>query len=98
MFPLLGTIILGVGIFFIAISVIGVIRFPSFCTRVHAAGMADSVGIALVLYGLAMHCVLSVFTIKVFTLMFFLWVTSTTACNLLVYAVCSVSPDDKREE
>ncbi|MGN7661111.1 MAG: monovalent cation/H(+) antiporter subunit G [Anaplasma sp.] len=98
MVSLLGTIALGVGIFFIAVSVVGVIRFPSFCTRVHAAGITDSVGVALVMCGLAAHCGLSVFTVKIFTLVFFLWVTSTTACNLLVHAVCSTDPDGEREE
>ncbi|MCU7611518.1 monovalent cation/H(+) antiporter subunit G [Anaplasma capra] len=96
MIPLLGLATLSAGIFFMIISTVGVIKLPDFCSRVHAAGIADSVGVALVLLGLAMQCELSVFTIKVLVLILLSWITSTTACNAVVYAFDFIANADNR--
>ncbi|ACZ49111.1 putative monovalent cation/H+ antiporter subunit G [Anaplasma centrale str. Israel] len=84
MVPLLGMMTLGAGVFFMVIAAIGVLRLPDFRSRVHAVGVADSVGVALALCGLAIQCGLSVFTIKMLVLIVLLWITSTTACNAIV--------------
>ncbi len=41
------------GLFFIVVGSIGVLRFPDVYTRLHAAGMTDTMGAGLVLIGLA---------------------------------------------
>ena len=87
MLPLLGMVMLSAGLFFVVIAAVGVFRLPDFRARVHAVGVADSVGATLVLCGLAMQCGLSVFTIKMFVLVVLLWITSTTACNAIVSSV-----------
>ncbi|MDD4146671.1 MAG: monovalent cation/H(+) antiporter subunit G, partial [Clostridia bacterium] len=43
------------GFFFITVAALGVIRFPDFYTRLHAAGKGDTLGIALFVIGLAIH-------------------------------------------
>ena len=44
---------IGVGLFFIVVGSIGVLRLPDIYTRLHAAGMTDTMGAGLVLIGLA---------------------------------------------
>lgn len=43
------------GFFFIVVAALGVLRFPDFYTRLHAAGKGDTLGIALFLLGLAVY-------------------------------------------
>lgn len=42
-----------IGLFFMAGGTLGVLRFPDFYTRLHAARVTDTVGAAIVLIGLA---------------------------------------------
>ncbi|MDB1135023.1 monovalent cation/H(+) antiporter subunit G [Candidatus Anaplasma sp. TIGMIC] len=94
---MLGMGILGVGIFFVVIATVGVIRMPTFYHRVHAAGIVDSVGMALVLVGLAMQYGLSMFTLKIMVLCGLLLVTNIAMCNILTNAACSVKSDDRSD-
>ena len=41
------------GVFFIVVGSIGVVRLPDVYTRLHAAGMTDTMGAGLVLIGLS---------------------------------------------
>jgi len=46
-------LLVGVGVLFLLGSAIGVLRFPDFYTRLHAATAADPIGAALLALGLA---------------------------------------------
>ena len=83
MIEYLGMIILVLGIFLVITSVIGVMRFPDFYTKIHPAGITDSLGATLILIGVAMQSGFSIFTLKVLLLICFLWITSTTASYAL---------------
>ncbi|AHX04170.1 monovalent cation/H(+) antiporter subunit G [Ehrlichia japonica] len=83
MMEYLSMIILGLGIFLIITSVVGVIRFPDFYTKLYPAGITDSLGASLILIGLAMRSEFSIFTIKILLLICLLWVTGTTASYAL---------------
>ena len=48
-------ILLGSGIIFLLIGCIGLIRFPDFFTRLHAAGLIDTLGAGLILIGLVIE-------------------------------------------
>ena len=43
------------GVFFLLMGAVGLLRFPDFYTRMHAAGKCDTLGSLLVLTGLACH-------------------------------------------
>jgi len=43
------------GLFFLAVAAIGMIRLPDAYTRSHALGVTDTLGASLVLIGLALH-------------------------------------------
>lgn len=48
-----GTLLLAVGLVFMLGGAIGLLRFPDFYTRLHAAGVSDAVGGVILLLGLA---------------------------------------------
>ncbi len=79
-------VLLSLGGIFMLIGAIGVIRFPDFYTRLHAAGMGDTLGQGLVLLGLA----LPVFAVgfgqvafKLLLIMLFVFVFNPTATHAL---------------
>ncbi len=65
---------------FLAISFgLGLLRFPDFYSRMHAAGVADTLCAALIIIGLALQAGFTLITVKLFLILFFLWFTSPTA-------------------
>lgn len=71
---ILGYITITIGSFFILTSILGLIRLPDFFTKIHAASIADSLGIPLCLLGLALmqHSLINSAKILVIILLFFL--------------------------
>lgn len=51
----LTVIFLAVGLFFMAVSVVGVIKFPDFFSRLHAIGLGQSLGIGFCCFGLFIY-------------------------------------------
>jgi multicomponent Na+:H+ antiporter subunit G len=85
----LTTIMLAGGLFFVLAGAVGVIRLPDFYTRLHAAGMTDTLGSELILFGLILQChpiddwqVIA----KLLLVAFFLFVTSPTATHAVAHA------------
>ena len=52
-----GTVLLGLGLFFMAATAIGLVRLPDFFTRVHSVSKSETLGITLVLLGLIAHLI-----------------------------------------
>jgi len=65
---------------------IGLLRFPDFYTRIHVAGVTDTLGAALVLIGLMLQPAGWTVTVKLAVILFFLYVTSPTAAHALIHA------------
>ncbi|MEM7050955.1 MAG: monovalent cation/H(+) antiporter subunit G [Acidobacteriota bacterium] len=74
------------GAFFVVVGGIGVIRLPDFFSRTHGAGITDTMGATLVISGLMIEAGLSLVTLKLLLILFFLLVTSPTACHALTRA------------
>ncbi|MBL4623009.1 MAG: monovalent cation/H(+) antiporter subunit G [Immundisolibacteraceae bacterium] len=68
------------------ISAIGLLRMPDLFTRMHAAGIGDTLGAILVLAGLMLQAGLSITLVKLVLILFFLLFTSPTACHALARA------------
>ncbi|HVS13150.1 MAG TPA: monovalent cation/H(+) antiporter subunit G [Thermoanaerobaculia bacterium] len=83
---LLAWALIVLGSVFCVIGGLGIVRFPDFYTRVHAAGVTDSLGATLVLFGCMAEAGLSQVTLKLMLVLFFLLVTSPTATHALVKA------------
>lgn len=74
------------GSLFLLCGGIGILRFPNFYTRLHAAGVTDTMGAGLILLGLMMHGGFTLVTIKLILILGFLWFTSPTATHALAKA------------
>lgn len=62
---------------------VGVIRFPDFYTRMHAAGITDTLCSALVLFALMLHFGLTLASLKVLLILAFMLFTCPTASHAL---------------
>ncbi len=61
----------------------GLLRFPETYTRMHAAGVIDTGGAGLILAGLMLQSGLTLETVKLAAILFFLFFTSPTASYAL---------------
>ncbi len=81
--------LLGVGAAMLVIGSLGINRFPHFYSRLHAAGVVDTIASGLFLAGLAVHFGPGLVTIKLLLIFIFLLFTSPTACHALARAAYS---------
>lgn len=71
------------GSVFAVIGGIGVIRLPDFFSRMHGAGITDTLGAGLILIGLMLQAGVTLVTVKLVMILIFLWFTSPTATHAL---------------
>ena len=74
------------GAAFVVVGGIGLLRLPDFYTRIHAAGITDTMGAWLMLVGLMFQAGLTLVTVKLVMLLFFLIATSPLASHALAKA------------
>lgn len=74
------------GIFFVVVGAIGVLRMPDVYTRLHAAGMTDTMGAGLLLLGLALQAGWTLITVRLVLVYLFLFMTSPVASHALARA------------
>lgn len=65
---------------------VGLHRFPDFFTRLHAAGVTDTMGAVLILLGLMVQAGWTLIAVKLFLILGFLMFTSPTATHALARA------------
>ncbi|MGB6230917.1 MAG: monovalent cation/H(+) antiporter subunit G [Litorimonas sp.] len=77
------------GLFLVLAGSVGVIRLPDFFTRLHAAGVTDTLGAELILFALILQChpvddwqVIA----KLLLVAFFLFVSTPTATHAVAHA------------
>lgn len=71
----LAIIFLSVGLFFLFVAAVGMVRLPDVFTRAHAVGLTDTMGAFFMLFGLAIYEGFSLNTLKilvVFSLLYWL--------------------------
>ena len=98
-------IIIGVAIFFIQL--IGVFKLKDILSRMHAAAMGDTIGIASTLLGVIVHTGFNVTSLKVALIIVFLWMASPVSSHLIsrlevvtnenLEEICEV-PEEKWED
>lgn len=82
-----GTLVsMAAGLFFVLAGTIGVLRLPDFYTRLHAAGMTDTLGAELILIALMFQADNLQMVLKLLLVAFFLFVTSPTATHAVAHA------------
>jgi multicomponent Na+:H+ antiporter subunit G len=94
------------GILFFAFGVVGLLRFPDFYTRLHAAGKSDSLGSVLIVTGFALYSLKTLsapavlVAIKIFFIALFIFIASPTATHAITQTAMSVGvkPWEKGEK
>ncbi len=82
------------GTFFLLTGALGMVRLPDVFTRMHAAGMTDTMGAGLILAGLLVHALsagdqLVAVPVRLLLILGFLWFTSPIATHATAKAALS---------
>ena len=75
-----------VGSFFVLAGALGILRMPDFFTRMHAAGMTDTLGAEFILLGLIVQADSLQTVLKLLLVAFFLFLTSPTSGHAIANA------------
>ncbi len=79
-------ILLVAGSFICVTGGVGMLRFPDFFTRIHAAGVTDTLGAGLIFTGLMLQAGLSLVLAKLVMILLFMLFTSPTASHAVAKA------------
>ncbi|HIO39876.1 MAG TPA: monovalent cation/H(+) antiporter subunit G [Rhodospirillales bacterium] len=71
---------------FLVIGGVGLLRLPDVFTRMHAAGMVDTLALTLLIIGMAVQSGLSLVTVKLFLILLFMFFASPTSTHALAKA------------
>ena len=75
-----------VGLFFVLVAAIGVVRLPDVYTRSHAVGLTDSVGAFFLLLGLALYQGLSTNLVKILVVLVLMYLLNPVITHATVRA------------
>lgn len=81
---LIGGIVLAGGAFVMATAVIGNYRFNYVLGRMHAAGLGDTMGLALILLGIIILKGTWLLGLKLIVILVLLWLTSPVASHMIM--------------
>ena len=79
----IATLLLLLGVLFILLAVLGILRLPDFYTRLHAMGKCDTLGVALVLIALALYGGWTLSSVKLLLIAIFICLANPTATHAL---------------
>ena len=71
---------------FLIVGAAGIIRFPDFWSRLHAAAVVDSAGTGLLLFGMMLQAGFTFITVKLLLIGIFLLITGPTATHAVANA------------
>jgi len=97
---LLSQLLLLAGSFLIFSGALGLLRFPDFFTRVHAAGVTDTLAATFIILGLMLIAGWGLVQAKLIMIFLFLMITSPTACHALAKSALhgQLKPEDERPD
>jgi multicomponent Na+:H+ antiporter subunit G len=76
-------LLMGAGLFFIIVGLIGILRLPDFFTRLHAQSIGDTLGVTLMLGGLALYEGFTLTSAKIIAILFFIALANPTLTHAL---------------
>ena len=74
------------GSFLTVVGAFGMLRFPNFWARLHAASVTDSGGVILLLIGMAIQAGFTLIAVKILFILVFLFITGPTATHAIANA------------
>ena len=86
MVTVLSSVCLLLGAFLIISGAVGVLRFPDFFTRMHAAGVTETLATTLILLGLMLLAGWSIMSFMLLLILLFILITSPVASHALTKA------------
>ncbi len=101
LFDILTWLFLLGGAAFSIIGGVGIVRMPEFYSRLHGGGITDTLGAALIIFGLMFQTGFTLATAKLAIILFFLFVVSPTSCHALAKSAIMQGLDpvtEKRED
>ena len=75
-----------VGLFFMIVGTVGILRMPDVFTRLHAGGMTDTMGAGFLILGMCLQAGLSLLTLRLLIVYAFMMVTSPISTHALARA------------
>ena len=81
-----GDVLLLGGVFFIAVTAVGLLRLPDFYSRAHAVSKTETLGLGLILLGLLFHEGFNFLSLKLALILLFAVLTNPLAAHLLTRA------------
>ena len=94
----LATVSIAIGIFFLLIGALGILRLPDLFSRLHVTGVLDTLAVPMILVGVALHLGLRLVSMKLILATIFLAVTSPLVGHLLARAALEAGETPEREE
>ena len=94
MIDIISIVMIASGLLFFFAAVIGILRFPDFYTRMHAAGKGDTLSTVLVVGGIALHYANThnwsfdafLVVLKLIAIVVFIFIVSPTSTHVLMKA------------
>ena len=83
---IVGTVLILAGSFFFVVGAVGIYRLPDVFTRMHAAGIADTVGAGLLLIGMMFFAGFDFVTVKLVIILGIIWFASPFSTHALAQA------------
>ena len=80
---ILCALLIGIGLVFEICAVIGVFRFHYVLNRMHAAALGDTMGILMIMAGLAVASGVNLLSLKLMLIVFLFWTASPVASHLI---------------
>ena len=74
------------GLVFMLISLIGIIRLPDFFARLHAQGVGDTLGAFLLIVSMMIAAGAGLLSVKIFLVMVIILITNPVGTNLMMIA------------
>ena len=97
---IIAIIFISLGVFVLIVGTIGLLRLPDFYTRMHAIGKCDTLGLTMVLVGLALYEGLTLLSAKLLLIAVFLFIANATATHAITRAAMKAGmvPWTKKED
>lgn len=92
------TACIAVGLFFLLVGAVGILRFRDLFSRLHVTGVLDTLGVPLVLLGVAIHLGPQLVAAKIILATVFLTVTSPLVGHLLARAAIEAGVEPEGRE
>lgn len=83
---LAGSVLICAGLVLMALTALGLVRLPDFFSRVHSVSKSETLGISLLLIGLALHEGITLVSLKLLLILVFVAIANPVGAHVLTRA------------